>query len=272
MSRLTVVSAMLLAAFVTVTVLLFSCSGDSLAGGASETGNSGVGVLQVETFDAPPSREVEHVYLTFSMIEAHREDSGWIVVANDTTSIDFVALVNGRTALVVDTSLPAGEYDELRISLLDSNWIVVAGDSYPLRVPGGLNSGVRIHALFSIADEESTLLYVDFDIAASISQHDGEYRMVPSFSAYDAAVCGRVAGMVRDSAGNPVPNAVVQTVGTVTNHTTLSGIDGAYTLILPSGTYTFECTADDFGPADTMYRDIRVISGQTTPELNFELR
>ncbi len=272
MSRLSVVSAMLLAAFVTVTVLLLvSCGSDTLAGGASETGNSGVGVLRVETFDAPPPREVEHVYLALAAIEAHREDSGWMVVSNDTARIDFIALVNGRTALIVDTTVPSGEYDELRINLLDSNRIVVAGDTCPLAIPSGTNNGVRIHASFSVADEESTLLYVDFDISTSISRHHDQYRMVPSFTAYDASNCGRVAGNVRDSAGTALPNAVVRSVGTAENHATLSDLDGAYMLILPSGTYTFECTADDLGEADTVYHDVAVENGQTVSGLDFDL-
>ncbi|MBD3240920.1 MAG: DUF4382 domain-containing protein [Chitinivibrionales bacterium] len=269
MPKLALVSAVLLAAFVTVTVLLFSCSGDGLAGGSSETGNSGVGVLRVETFDAPPPRDVEHVYLTFTMVEIHSEERGWVVVSTDTIQVDFLTLVNGRVAQIVDTPVAVGDYDELRVSLVDTNWIVVAGETYPLTVPSGPTSGVRIHAMFTIAEDRSTLLYVDFDVSASIAPHDSGFRMVPSFNAYDATICGRVTGSVRDSVGTPIAHAVVRTVGAASTHATLSDIDGAYTLILPSGTYTFECAADDLGRADTVHHGVTVSSGETTSELNF---
>ena len=59
---------------------LLSCGGDSLAGGSSETGNSGLGKIRVETFDDPPPAEVEKIYLKFHTMLAHHVDDGWLIV------------------------------------------------------------------------------------------------------------------------------------------------------------------------------------------------
>lgn len=256
------------------TVSLLRCGEDTLAGGASETGNASVGMLRVETYDAPPPVDVEHVYLQFTSIDARHADSGWQAARGAPLQVDYIGLINGRTALLTETALPLGAYTMLRVEL-DSigNQVTVGGRTYPLIVPSGESRGVQVKTDFTL-NETGCTVYLDFDIAQSISWNNGnDYRLQPVFKAAPANSCGRIRGTVRDTGSQPVGKAVVQARSTTRTHTTLSDHDGEYTLILAvDEQYTLSCMSAASGTGDTSYAVVSVVAGETSGGYDFVAR
>ena len=92
--------------------------------------------------------------------------------------------------------------------------------------------------------------------------------MLMSVRVLTAQGTGVVAGMVTDSAGNPVAYARIAIVGTDRN--TAAGQDGRYALAgLPTGIY--KVRAGFIGYRLTDRDSVRVTAGDTT-RLNFQLR
>lgn len=258
-----------LACALTCALGILSC-GDQLAGGASETGNAGVGTLRVDAYDSPPPADVAHIYLQFVSVDVHSEEHGWLCADSTARTVDFVSLLNGAMARMVDTTLPVGLYDEIRIMLGEDHAVVVGDSTYGLVVPSGIESGVRVAVTFAIAEDETTSLYLDFDAAASISWGDGEYRMSPSFSATEADQCGTVSGTVEDESG-AVRRAVVQAVAGADTLATLTDSHGEYQLVLPAGVYDILGSADGHGVADTVYEGLGVTEGESVTGVDFFL-
>jgi hypothetical protein len=250
--------------------LLLYCSGDQVTGGASETGNAGIGAVRIEGFDAPPPEAVEHVYLSFDSIEISGPD-GWMTVDTTPRRVDFLQLVNGVTQLMADTEVPVASYTKLRINLGESHQVVIAGQEYPLSVPSGEPRGVDVRVHFDVCRNETTYLYLDFDLATSINWNSPTYSLVPSVKAYDGTLAGRIQGTVTDSTGATVKRALINAVGLIDSAATLTDLYGHYTLIAPAGTYQLSCSADKLPQADTVYAGVSLVAGQTVLNMDFKL-
>ena len=138
----------------------------------------------IQAFDAPFQGDVEHIYLNIIEVSVHRSDAdssadstgGWIVLSDADTTIDFLELVNGQMATLLEEELEIGQYSQLRLLLGDSSAIVVDGTSHELKIPSGSQSGVKLNLGFSIEADEIVEIYLDFDAARSISKHPQQDR------------------------------------------------------------------------------------------------
>ncbi len=253
---------------------LLGCStgGDSLAGGASETGNAGVGAVRVETHDAPPPDSIEKVVLQFTGTDARDVDSGWIALDTLPRTVDFLELVNGRTALLADTTAPVGDYSQIRLLTGDSCFVVANGRWYPLAVPSGAGSGLRIDVDFTVHEDCTALVYIDFDASRSLVPAAGGFVLQPSLKGYDGCLTGRIAGTVRDTAGMPVKRAEVVAQGLADTVATLTDGTGGYVLTVRPGAFHVTCMSRRFPEADTSYSSIEVLRGAVAEGVDFVLR
>jgi len=260
----------LVAAVCSAGLLLTTCeSGEDLAGGASETGNTDVGMLRIETFDSPPPEGIEHLYLEVKSLEAHHEGEGWLTASTRNNRIDFLALLNGRTAVICDTSLPVGRYDQLRLLLGEENEIVVNGETFALDTPSATTSGIKIHVFFKLEPNDSTRVYLDFDASKSVKEQANRYKLAPSFTAYDASKSGRISGRVNYSLAASAPRALVTAAEPDDTLATLTDEDGNYALFLPAGTYEISCQPGELTHVDTTYRNVIVAEGAEVAGLDF---
>ncbi len=261
-------------AFSVACALLARCdSGDGLAGGASETGNTDVGVLRVETYSEAPSAGVEYVYVEVETLEAYHESLGWLTVSSTPHRVDYLALRNGRTAVLGDTIMPVGSYEQLRLRLSDEHQLVVAQKTYSLSMPNGQTNSITIDVDFTIEAGDSTRVYLDFNVEESVREHDGGYVLVPTFSASPAGQTGGICGFVRDGAERGIAGVRVEARGANNTYTTLTDDDGAYHLWVPAGTYTVLCHIsccryDSCGVHAFAHSGIVVVACQTT-QLDF---
>ncbi len=134
-----------------------------------ETGPEGYGRIKLEAFDTPPPQAVEHIYLTVTEVSVHSSDNGWKTLIDSVTTYDFLELINGATAVLCDVTLKSGHYTQMRLTVADTNEIIVNGETYPLVVPSGVETGVKLNLDFTVEEDELIEILVDFDASKSIT-------------------------------------------------------------------------------------------------------
>jgi hypothetical protein len=88
-------------------------------------------------------------------------------------------LQNGVDTLIGTGTFPEGTVKEIRLILGTENTIMVDSTSYPLTIPSGAESGLKIKINKKLDQETETLL-VDFDAALSVKQEGtGNYKLRP---------------------------------------------------------------------------------------------
>ncbi|MCF7808140.1 MAG: DUF4382 domain-containing protein [Candidatus Marinimicrobia bacterium] len=242
--------------------------------------DSGAGTIMIQTFDAPFQGDVEHIYLNIVGVSVHRAvaDSSsdttgtWITISESDTTIDFLELVNGQMAVLLEESLATGQYSQLRLLLGDSSSIVVDGVSHELKVPSGSQSGVKLNLGFSIEEDEIAEIYMDFDASRSIHKHPKQdrYSMRPTFKVFKSELSGTISGTVTDTAGTAIEEAVVMAVQNGDTTATLSSVSGEYKFVLLEGTYTLSSEAFALA-ADTSYSAVSLTAGSDLTGYDFVL-
>src|SRR5205807_958108 len=167
-----------------------------------------------------------------------------------------LANIKDVTALphLVDGGLAPGHYDQLRI-VVDSGTIVANGQTQPLVIPSGANTGLKALP-FDVASRQDTVLLLDFDVAQSVSlQGDGTYKLQPVIRLAPVSQAASVTGKIVDGSGAPMsaqvtlkdPAGTVVAMSITTVAASPSPTDGVFAVHgLPSGNYTLEVAATGF--------------------------
>lgn len=241
----------------------------------SASDDTKTGALVIQTFDAPFTGDVEHIYLDIDSVSIHKAEgddstTGWIAVFEEDTIIDFLMLVNGEMANLVNSELEAGHYSQIRLVLGDNSSIVVDGVSHELRVPSGSESGVKLNTNFAIEADEIIELYLDFDAERSIKKFHAQdqYSLQPTFRVIKKVLSGTISGKVTNFDDTGLANASVYAVNGSDSITTLTNADGYYKLILLAGTYDISAAAVGFA-ADTLYQDVILNAEDELANKNF---
>ena len=226
-------------------------------GGCSDNATGpATGTMRIRMTDAPAL--FDHINLVVTQISVHPgtaadSDSvaGWQVVRTSPANIDLVALRNGATAQLVVATLGAGTYSMIRLKLGAGSTITDGGVTYPLVVPSGLQSGLKIHGPFTVPDGGTTDIIIDFDAARSVHQNGtGVYILNPVVRALPTSIAGAITGRVQPDS-LPTTVFAIQASDTVTS--TIAALDGHFTVsALTAGTYSLA-----FHP-ETAYRDTTI--------------
>ncbi len=152
-------------------LLVVACSKDE---------SSSPTTLKVRLTDAPVDAEevnvdIQQVRVKFS------EDSinGWIDLSTQAGVYNLLGLQNGVDTLIASGTLPVNTVKEIRFVLGANNSIKVLGVNYPLTIPSGAESGLKIKVNKRLNASLDSLL-IDFDAALSIHQTGaGAYQLKP---------------------------------------------------------------------------------------------
>lgn len=209
----------------------------------------------------------------------------WLVVFEGEREFNLLDLQGGRTDLLADADVPAGTYSQMRL-IVTSGEVVLddeAATSFPLSVPSGSQTGIKLHFEFTVADGEETSLLLDVDVSKAFLPVPGghiddvssirEFKFKPSVAMKLIRLvdAGSISGTVTDDADNPVQDASVTVYqGDDVVGGTATGLDGTYTVgALTTGTYTVEFSATGF--EDATVEDVAVTAGQTTENVDVQL-
>ena len=163
------------------------------ASACSDTTGVPTSHVQILLTDAPSdmiaSAEVwiSHVYLQGGVGEPEEDEGGRVDLFNDPESphhYDLLDLQDGLTAdLTGFVEIEAGLYQGLRLVVDSARVTLVEGLAFPddtdtalLMVPSGSESGIKVmlDGVIEVAEGESTILTVDFDVDRNFVIQGGE--------------------------------------------------------------------------------------------------
>ncbi len=220
------------------------------------------GVLKINLTDAPGNYEA--VNITFSEVSVKFEND-WKIINNQTQTFNLLTLTNGKTALLGESELEPGKYNQIRLKISAAE-VVYKGQTFTLTVPSGAHSGLKFGPSFNIEPGITYKLIVDFDANKSIvpqgqrNNYKG-FILKPFIRVIPEAETGAISGTVANGENSPIAYAIAGTdtvTSTVVDTTTCNFVLG----YLPEGLYTVNIT-DTEGKSYTK-SGVTVTAGKTT--------
>lgn len=250
--------------------LLMACGGPS---------SSGSGAIDVHLVDGPISGYQE-INVDIQSVEI-ASGSGWITLGTPNKTYNLLSLTGGVSeTLASGATLPAGHYQQMRLILGAGSSVKLAdGTVQPLKVPSGMQSGIKLVVSFDVAAGTTADVWIDFDAAHSIqvvqAGSSGQYLLRPTIRACDRTVTGSIHGTLTDgatAAGLPGAMVYAETLDG-TGHaqivrSTVTDAAGAYTLdLLPVGSTYYVVSQPVVGTTPKAYdpkaSDAFVLSGMS---------
>lgn len=244
----------------------------------------GFGTVQVRMTDAPGDYDqvnivVEEVRIHQTDCDGDTSDTGgngngngrgkgnpgggcWTVISSGEATYDLLQLQNGVfVTLATGRTVPAGSYDRIVLVLGEGSNVVVDGVTYPLKVPGGAHRGVVIEGDFTVPDEGTADVLLDFDADRSIKKlGHGQYMLQPFIRMVQGTSSGEIHGMLE-----PATEAQIDAMqGDQEIAGTRADEEGNFRIsALPAGTYDLRVDVAD-GYRDTTLTGVVVSNGQVT--------
>lgn len=193
---------------------MLAASALALAGcGGSD---DGTGLLTVKLTDSPVDSASE-VVVVFTGLEIQPAGGEPVsvdfctpedAVADCARYLDLLQLQDGTTATLLENfELEAGQYNWIRLKVLaeqnnsDGSYIAFddSGTTYPLWIPSGSQTGLKLVRPFVVSQQGTTELVIDFDLRKSVIAPPGlapNYILKPALRLVDSLLVGRVVGTV----------------------------------------------------------------------------
>lgn len=244
----------------------------------------GQGRLVVNVTDGPfDISDIESATVTITKVEIRKVGDGvsdgnpFVVLSDDTVTIDLIDLRNGVTERLLDLEIPEGEYDLLRLYVDEAGLkLRDVDDPYSVKVPSGRQTGIKLHINPSIVISGGLTAEVllDFDLSRSFvlrgnMTNNNGFIFKPCIRAANLTTAGRVEGMVTDTAEVKVKEAKVWIAQDTVMATTFADTLGYYAIIgVPAGTYSIFATKEGYDTVSV--EGINIIAGNRTIQ-NFTL-
>ena len=207
------------------------------------------GTLQVNMIDSPAA--YDQVNIVVDSVQAHiaidDTTAGWFTLSTTPATYDLLVYVNGSFAVIGSAELPVGRYSQVRLFIGSGSNVVVDGQTKPLAIPSGVQSGVKLLINATITADQTTTITLDFDANLSVVKSgnpvDPTYSLRPVIRTTTSASTGFIAGVVSPATSRPTIWARSSTGVTLTTTTDASG--GFRFLCLTPDTYTVEVVSND---------------------------
>ncbi len=137
------------------------------------------GFLAVRLTDAPALYDSVNVDVVG--VEVHSNTTGWVTLAIPAPGIyNLLQYTNGFDTLLATTTIPAGTVSQIRLILGANNAVTKNGITYPLSVPSGSESGLKLQIHSDVIAGDTTIIQLDFDAASSVvEQGNGSFQLKP---------------------------------------------------------------------------------------------
>ena len=191
------------------TYVVVGCSGGSSAPMQDVTAGEATGIVNIAVTDAAVD-SVTEVWVEFTGVTLKPQTGDEVVVTFDTPkSINLLDLQDGKTeALLPDTRVPAGPYDWMRLGVnaefdhvMDSYAMLEDGSQVELRIPSCSQNGLKLVSGFTVTQNASTNLVIDWDLRKALSDPKGQpgMHLRPALRVTDMAAFGTLEGTVAEA-------------------------------------------------------------------------
>ncbi|HKI88666.1 MAG TPA: DUF4382 domain-containing protein [Draconibacterium sp.] len=261
--------------------------------------NEKSGTLTIKITDAPfPSDLVAEANIKIDMVTIKKsglnmnvsnmksdstsmsDTTSFIILSEVADSVNLLELSNGVTKILTENEIPAGDYNEIRLHIVNASIKLKDGREFDLKVPSGNASGlkIKINPTLQITEGMFGQILIDFDISRSFKAIGNDhskngikgFHFSPVVRGVNLTLTSGISGIVSDTSNVNIQDAqILLFSGQDTITSALSATDGFYAIIgVPAGTYSMECTHANY---DTLKVDnVEVLTGEVT-EQNFVL-
>jgi len=140
--------------------------------------DSNTSTVQVKMTDAPADYEEVNVDLKDVKVNFNGDSAGWVSLQAKPGIYNLLGLQNGLDTLIGQGSFPTNTLNEVRLILGDSNTVKVNGQIYPLTIPSGAESGLKIKVNKKLSATLETIV-IDFNAGLSVKQEADGYKLRP---------------------------------------------------------------------------------------------
>ncbi len=218
--------------------------------------------IKVMLTDAPATYDA--VLVDIREVQLHSETDGWITVPLENPGVyNLLDFNNGMDVLLGTAEMPAGVISQMRLVLGSENSVIVDSVEYPLTVPSGSTSGLKLNLHEEVQAGYSYTFWIDFDAARSVHQTgNGKYMLKPVIRMYTAPSTGSIEGYVFPSEALPM----VTIFNDVDTMSALPDSTGYYKIMgIAAGSYDvdFISQLDTLPYATQTLLDVQVVAGET---------
>lgn len=168
-------------------------------GGSSSS--AGLGSVSLSVADTPVDG-LRHVVIALTEVRLHSAAGPVSILFDNEKTVDLLAYQGTDSAkLVHGQPIPSGDYQwiELDLDLAHSYVITKDGNQYPLVLPSGDQSGLKLMSGFNVADAGRYDFLIDFNLRKSLTKTSNpnsgtEYILNPSLRLVNLQAVGSVGG------------------------------------------------------------------------------
>ena len=135
--------------------------------------------LAIRMTDAPASYDEVNVDLKEVRVNFDDDSTGWVTLQSHPGIYNLLGLQNGVDSLIAEGDFPVNKtVKEIRLILGTNNSIKANGQLYPLTIPSGSESGLKIKIAKKLRDTLEKVV-IDFDADLSVKQENDGYKLRP---------------------------------------------------------------------------------------------
>ena len=139
---------------------------------------SGSTTLKVKLTDAPAAYDEVNVDIREVNIKVDGDSAAWISLPTATGIYNLLEYQDGVDTLISQAVITGAVIKEVRLVLGSENTIKVGSESFPLVIPSGSESGLKIK-MNKTLNGGIDYLTLDFDAALYVSQEASGYKLRP---------------------------------------------------------------------------------------------
>lgn len=223
------------------------------------------GEIKVYVVDSPSDYDAVNIVVTEVSVHMTSTDTvtGWTVISDSLRTINLLNLTNGNFDILGTKMLDAGRYSQIRLKIGTGSNVVVNGQMYPLNIPSGDQSGLKLNHQFNIEANGLYELTLDFDASRSIHvTGNNQYQMRPVIRVVANYISGSISGVVSPS----FAFAFVSTIAGSDTISTYANVEngGFKFMVLPAGIYALTIKSGVNTYRDSTITGISVVARQNT--------
>ena len=138
--------------------------------------------------------------------DEENDNSPFVTLMEKKIEVNLLELINGNTETLVDTYVPVGTYDLIRVYVKGVNIVLTDGTIYDLKVPSGEQTGIKIFIKpgIVVSGGLSADLLLDFDVSKSFIPKGNRkdfsgitgFNFKPVIKACNKSTSGTLSGLI----------------------------------------------------------------------------
>ena len=192
-----------------------------------------------------------------STSDAGDSDGPFMTIMDEEMTFNLLDLQGGVTASLASSTLPAGNYTQVRLIVSSGQVVLKTGEVFDLNVPSGAQTGIKLRIDFDILPDDITTLLLDMDLSkAFVPIPGGQSSTITSFQFKPSQAVrivileatGSASGTIVGDGGDPLGGVTVTALLEGTEITsTATAEDGTFVLAgLEPGVYSIEVSMTGF--------------------------